>query len=182
MVKIFFTGEEESPYAVIASLIREAKRRIWVEMFLLKHDEIIELLKNAGRRSVEVKILLDGNILNAGIWSLNVKAKKIDWGEIRFGNPDLFWDYHLKMAIIDDVVLFGSGNWSFSGLVKNREGLILIDEPAIVRKCEKIFTFDWMNAKKEIIREKRLTLEGLRLRMLGRELEKFLELIREKSF
>jgi len=71
--------------------------------------------------------------------------------EVRFGNPSLFQTYHLKMAIIDNSLLFGTANWTGGGLIRNREGIVLIDyEDEIVRKAVEVFEEDWRAGTTEI--------------------------------
>jgi phosphatidylserine/phosphatidylglycerophosphate/cardiolipin synthase-like enzyme len=144
LIKIYFSGED-SLYAVIREYVKNAKRRVWAELFWLSSDEIVDLLKDAGRRGVDVKILLDFNSTNEEEWAKGGVMKNVGWGKLRFGSPTFFWAYHLKMGIVDDVVLFGSANWSYSGMIKNREGLIVTDEPEILVRCEQIFSEDWGN-------------------------------------
>jgi phosphatidylserine/phosphatidylglycerophosphate/cardiolipin synthase-like enzyme len=145
MIDIYFSGEDVGLYAVVRAYLLNAKKRIWLEMFNLCSTEIIDLLKREGDSDVDIRMLLDYNNENEKLWIKDGKVREPKWVKIRFGNPNMFWTYHLKMAIVDDTVLFGSANWSYSGMIKNREGLIVTDEPEIVKKCEEIFSTDWDN-------------------------------------
>jgi len=145
MAQIYFSGGEISLYAIVREYLSKAQKRIWLEAFSLSSEEVIDLLKRAGSKGLDVKILLDFNSENEKLWTRNNEAKYLKWAELKFGNPDIFWTYHLKMAIVDNYVLFGSANWSYSGMIKNREGIVVFDEQNILKECERIFSEDWKN-------------------------------------
>jgi len=51
---------------------------------------------------------------------------------------------HRKLAIVDGKRLFaGSVNWSYNGLARNEELMLLVEDPEIARKLDEIFAGDW---------------------------------------
>jgi phosphatidylserine/phosphatidylglycerophosphate/cardiolipin synthase-like enzyme len=162
VINIYFTGQDIGLYAVIREHLLNAEKRIWIEMYDLSSDEIIDLLKRIGEKAnIDIRILLDLNDNNIDKWTKHGKTKQLKWGEIRFGNPNIFWAYHLKLAIIDDTIIFGSANWSYSGLIKNREAILVIQDKNILNKCTEIFLQDWQNAVTETTKKKRSILHIL---------------------
>jgi phosphatidylserine/phosphatidylglycerophosphate/cardiolipin synthase-like enzyme len=137
-------------------------------------------LEQAGKRGVDVKILLDFNTSTETEWVRDKRIKAVKWGEVRFGNPSFFWTYHLKMAIVDDVVLFGSANWSYSGMVKNREGLLVLEEPNILSECEKVFKEDWDNGLTDVQKIKRAK-KSISFFSLSMKMEKLIRLLKRKQ-
>ena len=151
-MKIYYSGNDISLFAVVREYILDAKNRIWVEMFDFSSDEVIDILKRvkARNKDLDIRILLDMNDNNIDKWTRNGRMKRFEWGDVKFCNPTYFWAYHLKLGIVDNIVLFGSANWSYSGLLKNREGIIVIDDESILKESEKVFLQDWNNGVDEV--------------------------------
>jgi phosphatidylserine/phosphatidylglycerophosphate/cardiolipin synthase-like enzyme len=151
-MKAYYSGSEVSLFAVVREYVINAKERIWIEMFDFSSDEVIDILKRVKERnkSIDIRILLDMNDNNIDKWTRNGRIKRFEWADVKFGNPVYFWAYHLKLGIVDDIVLFGSANWSYSGLLKNREGIMVIDDKSVLKESEKIFLQDWNNGVDEI--------------------------------
>ena len=166
-MQIYYSGEDISLFAVLREYLLGAKSRIWIEMYDFSSDEIIDLLKRvkSRKKDLDIRILLDMNDNNIDKWTRNGKLKKTEWAEVKFGNPTYFWSYHLKLAIVDDIVLFGSANWSYSGLLKNREAIMVIDDEKVLKESERIFLQDWSNGVDEVSK---------RRKSLHRLMEKFI--------
>jgi phosphatidylserine/phosphatidylglycerophosphate/cardiolipin synthase-like enzyme len=122
----------------ILHLIGKAKKRIWVKMLLIEDKEIINALRGARERGVDVKVLL-ANPLRVEV---NKKVKELLHGcSVRFlYRPFL----HAKFIDFDGEVLFiGSQNLSAQSLEENRECGLLITSQDIVVKLEEVFKEDW---------------------------------------
>lgn len=51
---------------------------------------------------------------------------------------------HRKLAIVDGTKLFaGSVNWSYNGLARNEELMLIVVDPLIAKKLDEIFAEDW---------------------------------------
>lgn len=109
----------------IKKLIGSAKKSIRVAMFTLTHPELIEALIAAKNRAVEVTIALDYSTA-LGASSLAVeKVQKAGIPLIFSGGKQLL---HHKWAYIDnDILVFGSANWTKSGFNKNEDFTCIIE-------------------------------------------------------
>jgi phosphatidylserine/phosphatidylglycerophosphate/cardiolipin synthase-like enzyme len=126
----------------ILDAVNSSQKSLDLEMFKMTDRDVIHALQQAAKRGVAVRVILcpseEANVgtakklLSAGISQLWYPLTKKD--QIM----------HLKMAIFDHQrLLFGSVNWTFTGLTVNHEGLVLIDRLAIVSQAADRFEEDW---------------------------------------
>ncbi|MBM3266593.1 MAG: phosphatidylserine/phosphatidylglycerophosphate/cardiolipin synthase family protein [Candidatus Sericytochromatia bacterium] len=137
----------------VASLIDNARKRIWLQMFVLADDDMCERLKKAAERGVEVKVLTDPNkfafAINLGGMP-NLGAVKKFRGtpvQIQFFNTKSDEQMHIKMCLFDDdQVAVGSTNWTKAGFDSNSETTLIARSTRLHRQLGKIFTRDWLAA------------------------------------
>lgn len=153
--KIFFDGEE---YDTLIQLINSATRKIDLQMYRLQEPGIINALKDAGRRGVQVRIFLDKDDKNVTYIDTDSK-KKCQEDTLEYGEPSCIvrWKYgmgimHRKLSIFDEKTVFiGSTNWTNNGLCTenskncNWEIGIVYNNADLVKNIENIFENEWNN-------------------------------------
>ncbi|EKE29654.1 MAG: hypothetical protein ACD_2C00130G0005 [uncultured bacterium (gcode 4)] len=107
---------------VLISKIDNAKKRIYLEVYILTEKRIIKALKDAKSRWLDVKVILEKNVY----WAWNINRKSSDtltssWVSVTFANN---WNYrftHTKLFLIDDEYVISTWNMSFSTFSTNME-------------------------------------------------------------
>jgi len=141
---------------IVLSLIANARERILIELFYADLDyctstRMIEELRDAAARGVQVQVLMDDNWFNSegpknnsafvdhlnSFSSSNIKAKMVS-------NLHEFSTIHNKGMIVDDSVLISSINWGRSGFESNRELALIVTAEAIADFFALSFQRDWM--------------------------------------
>lgn len=104
--------------------INTASRRIFVAMFTCTHPDLISALCRAKERGVDVRIILDQESAQRTSRAAFIRFKRngVSCG-YRTKNSLL----HYKAALIDDLLVAGSCNWTRAGFQFNHETLALID-------------------------------------------------------
>ena len=116
-------------------LLKSAKKRILLGMFVLNDPELAKLIwQQHEAKRVEVKVVLDG------VQFANLKRRKDRSAKTLLGHLEGLGSslklcrakqLHHKFAVIDDVVITGSANWTKAAWQKNHEAvLILRGKPA----------------------------------------------------
>lgn len=137
----------------ITSLIDNAKKRIWLEMFVLADDKMCDRLNAAAKRGVEVKIITDPNkfafaVNMGGMPNLGaVKKFKDTPVQIQFYNTKADQQMHIKMCLFDDdKVAVGSTNWTKAGFDTNNETTLIIRSTRLANQLARAFEVDWESA------------------------------------
>jgi phosphatidylserine/phosphatidylglycerophosphate/cardiolipin synthase-like enzyme len=125
----------------LLELLNGAQRSIDVEMYVLTDDEVVTALERAEGRGAEVRVILDPN--QSGnqkhVDRLKQQGAEIKWFPVT--KPALM---HRKLAIVDGERFFaGSVNWSYNGLARNEELMLIVVDPPIAKKLDEIFAEDW---------------------------------------
>lgn len=127
----------------ILNLIDSAEESIYVEVYILSSETIVEKLIQAHQEGLEVKIILEkrmGGKNQEYYEQLEGAGVSIKWAS---------YDYkltHTKILIIDKSIVFvGSHNFSDSALYANREASVILEGP-IVQEFLALFYEDWVKA------------------------------------
>ncbi|MDD2697957.1 MAG: phospholipase D-like domain-containing protein [Arcobacteraceae bacterium] len=100
--------------------ISNAKESIDIAMYNLSYRKLVDLLNNASKRGVKVKIYY--------------YKKKADLDE-RIETVKVLDKLHTKLAIIDKkIVIFGSANWTDETFKDNYEVLYISDRDELVKQ------------------------------------------------
>ncbi|MBI4652662.1 hypothetical protein HY750_00180 [Candidatus Kuenenbacteria bacterium] len=135
--------EKETP---VLKEIEKAQKSIDLEMYLLSNKKIIQALKNAKKRGVEIKIILEKNPYNLEWFNKKIFKELKEIGmQTKWSNPE-FSLTHSKFMIIDDqVVIIMTCNFTYSGFNASRDfGLINFDSNDVA-EIKKLFEADWQN-------------------------------------
>ncbi len=133
--------------------INGARKSVHAELFCLTHKEVVQSLKDAHNRGVDVKVMLDPNL-----YIINRKAfydLKDAGVPVKWYVPDVSKEekLHGKWATIDGQrTIVGSANWSHKGLEggkpgdrTNREANVLVRDENTTNIFNETFNYDWNN-------------------------------------
>lgn len=150
--------------SVLLDAINGAQKRVWVEMLLLDHDDVINALIAAEKRGVDVRVILDKSAVKEvlgvigkklpleGITNLATVKQLFDAKvPVRWYEPNDRYSYlHAKMMVVDDIALTGSANYTFQALDLNREALARTTAKDVVTRFAGSFQSDWTTNSEEI--------------------------------
>lgn len=115
---------KETACAALLALIQAAEARIQIAMYALTHAQLLKALHHAYQRGVSVEIVIDPEVHTLTLEHLTIMNSKLPIRR-KTGEGKL----HCKMAIIDQkIFVTGSANWTLSGLNRNRETLIILQD------------------------------------------------------
>jgi len=137
----------DAPDAVVDEL-RDADRRILLAGYTLTSDRVVEALREAHGRGVEVRVLLEGSPVG-GTSSRQADAldRLADAGvpvRVLAGERDPFRYHHAKYAVVDDRAIVLSENWKPAGTggrASRGWGTVLRD-PALAGELAALFEAD----------------------------------------
>jgi len=113
------TAPGQEVRSALIGALRQARRSVDAEVFVLTDADVMTELAAAQRRGARVRVLLDpGQDVNRPTMSLLRSAGvEVRWYHVTDGTK-----LHAKAALFDDrKLLLGSANWSESGLSVNHE-------------------------------------------------------------
>ncbi len=131
--------------------LQSAKKSIKMVMYLITEPKIIQALKDAVARGVDVQLMLEMNPYGGS-------SNNVDVGlDLQKAGVTLRWDPHTinylheKAIVIDDeVVYIMTLNMTSSSFSANREYGIIDENPADIAEVEKVFEADWNRKKPEL--------------------------------
>lgn len=155
---LFFTGD--SFYSSLFESIRKAKKRVWIEVYILGKDPVgerfLSLLEDVGRSGIDTRLLVDG----VGSWWMGqAERTRLERAGIHFQifrplKPGILLfsgvnrRNHRKLMIVDDVCYLGGMNLSCSHSVQCAgkdawsDTMLRLEGP-IVPRLEKSFLRIW---------------------------------------
>lgn len=137
MGKTYFENIER----IIQQLSSSAQHKIIVAVAWFTNQVLYDELIRALKRDVSVKILILDDLLNRNEFGLDFGLLAQNGADVRFANSKS-GTMHNKFCVIDDKVITGSYNWTYHAN-KNRENIIIVDEPGVVdsycEQFEKLF-------------------------------------------
>lgn len=138
IVDVYFSPKGGCRDAIIRE-IKNAEEKIYIAMYVLSENEIIEELINAKKRKINVKILLDWEGVEGG-YTREMRMRNAGI-EIRISKKRENANMHNKFAVIDGkVVITGSYNWTRNAEELNDENIVFIkDEKEVAKKFEEYF-------------------------------------------
>jgi phosphatidylserine/phosphatidylglycerophosphate/cardiolipin synthase-like enzyme len=130
------------------ALLRQATRSIDIAAYLFIDQALIEALADAARRGVRVRLYLDGGqeASREGFGGRARGLRGIDKIELRLKPPggEIM---HLKSYVVDGKVLrTGSANFTYSGLKREDDDLVVIRDPAAIAAFAESFEAMWRRA------------------------------------
>jgi len=141
-------------FPVAKKLIQKAQKSICISMFVMKRGKkansfvnlLIEELKNAAKRGVTIRILLENKKVNQSVVDFLRGIRNI---EIKFDSPQK--TTHNKIVIIDENTIFiGSTNWTEKSIGYANEANAAIKDKEIAEYFQEYFNCLWKNSSKDI--------------------------------
>ncbi len=156
----------DNAFDVVSTTLQSARRTISVEVYSLRHPDLLNLLVAKARAGVDVTVLLEGDPVGVGIdtpeWQTELYACQTieqaggacwfmvhETADRRFNRYEYI---HAKMIVVDDAwVLIGSQNFTLDGLpgddkangtAGSRGTVIATDSPLIVERAALVFALD----------------------------------------
>lgn len=132
---------------LIESLIGESATSLDAAIYRFNNPEIAQVLGEAARRGVRLRLILDGIKYQADPVT---RRLCIDYQlpfRLSHGVRGPSSKMHHKFAILDSqVVLTGSYNWTAESEEENYENLLIVREPVQVQKYQEEFEALWKEA------------------------------------
>lgn len=147
----FFITPDSKTKEKFLNLIKNAKTRILIEIYIFTDKDIIKAIEEAKKRWVLIEVIFEKNVYWA--WNINKKTKdKFDkiWIKTFYANNDNYVYTHSKFAIIDDKYLISTANFSYSTFSTNREFLLIWEDKENLEIILQIFEADKIWEKKFI--------------------------------
>lgn len=126
----------------LVGAIAAARRRVWMEMYLLTDDRAIGALAAARSTGAEVRVLLEPSPYGeesaneAAFATLARAGIDVRWFQVPSGLV------HAKAILVDDTAWISTANLTNAGLGRNRELIAVDTEPADVRRLEDVWQAD----------------------------------------
>jgi phosphatidylserine/phosphatidylglycerophosphate/cardiolipin synthase-like enzyme len=135
-------------------LIQEAEKSICISMFVMKRGKkvnsfvnlLIEELKNANKRGIKIKLLLENKKVNQPTVDFLRDIRNI---EIKFDSPQK--TTHNKIVLIDqNTILIGSTNWTEKSIGHANEANVVIKDKEVTEYFQEYFDRLWKDSSKDI--------------------------------
>ncbi len=134
---------------LIISKISNAKKRVYLEVYIFTEKRIRESVKKAKTRGLDVKVLLEAKPYMAP--NLNKKTFnyfKQFWVNVVWSNSKNFFLNHSKIMIVDNELILSTWNYSYSNFVYNRDFFLFINDNNLLNILLKIFNNDFEGKNK----------------------------------
>lgn len=142
--------EPEAGIKPIVDFIRSSKNTLDINCYLIDDTVIIEEIKNAVKRKVKVRIMVDGRPYGGSgshleISDLQKTGAQVKIAPSRFEKPGVF--DHAKYMVNDDSVEIGTANLTEAAFIKNREYILIERDSDLVEDLSSVFNADWQDSE-----------------------------------
>lgn len=138
---LFFPDEQDnSKLRRVFTFLAAAEKSIDVCVFAFTDARLVEVLVNAHKRGVRVRMIVDDRMT---LMTSSKAAYMIEQGvEVMMDNSP--FHMHHKFALVDDrVLLSGSFNWTVQAQRSNRENIQITSESSMIRAFREEFDKLW---------------------------------------
>ncbi len=128
----------------LVSMIEQSKKQVFIEVYIFTEKRILQALKDAKKRGVDVRVVLEKNVF--GATSINRKVfKELQSAgvSVTYDNSKLYNFVHTKLLIVDDTYIITTGNVSYSSFTINREFYVIGENSADIQTLRSIFLADF---------------------------------------
>jgi len=124
--------------------ISSAKNRIFAEVYILTEKRIISEFCAAQERGVDVRVILEGQVYGFPAMNKTSFNKLSACGvKVVYADNLKFTFTHSKFLLLDNSFMIGTGNFSHSAFVTNREIYFFGTDFTNVKSLEQIFFYDF---------------------------------------
>ncbi len=150
-INIFHSLKQKDISKKIIEKINNAKKNIFIEVYLFTNKNIRNAVLKAKKRWVDIKVIMEKNIYKSANLNLKtfnlLKKNSID---IVWSNPKNYKLNHSKILIIDDFLILSTWNLTYSTFSKNTDFFVFTNSSNLVKKFKKIFLADFIWKKMNI--------------------------------
>lgn len=141
--------------APIIQVIQSARREISAGVYYLSDRPILNALKAAHARGVDVRIIIEGKPYGMRAWQVRKEEKAIEatgatlhLAPYRFTSHGGHYAFqHSKYLCSGHECEIGTANFDWSAFHKNREYLYVTKNPTVVQATNAVFNADWNNRR-----------------------------------
>ncbi|MBE7567746.1 GTP-binding protein [Acidithiobacillus thiooxidans] len=141
--------------APIVQLIRSAHHAVSVGVYYLSDRPILQALKTAHARGVNVRVIIEGKPYGMKPWQVRKEEREIEstgatlhLAPYRFtSHGDHYAFLHAKYVCSGNECEIGTANFDWSAFHRNREYLYVTKDPAVVKAANAVFHADWNNRR-----------------------------------
>jgi phosphatidylserine/phosphatidylglycerophosphate/cardiolipin synthase-like enzyme len=107
-------------------------------------NKLVDLMSQAARRGVEVRVILEQANYSTSINKVNQdSARQMQARGIQVRADPLDQITHAKVLLVDDQVILGSNNWGYGGFFDYHEVALRTSQAAVVKKLGDYFEGIW---------------------------------------
>lgn len=131
---------EQGSLSVLIETLQEARRSLDVCVFAFSCKELADVLINAHRGGVAVRVVSDNEQMAVS----GSQIERLRRTGIQVRNDHTSYFMHHKFAVADEAVLItGSLNWTLQGVCGNQENVIVTSTPELVTPFSMHFEKLW---------------------------------------
>lgn len=139
-MQIYFSPQDKSISNAVLPIIENAKDYIYIPIFVITENRVVEALIKAKQRGVDVRLISDA--LNASSKYSKIKVLRASGVPVKIEN--YAGKMHSKTMIVDDKYsIIGSMNFSKSGETKNDENTIVLENAEATKYLKRFFLYQW---------------------------------------
>ena len=139
-MQIYFSPQDKSISNAVLPIIEGAKDYIYIPIFVITENRVVEALISAKQRGVDVRLISDA--LNASSKYSKIKVLRANGIPVKIEN--YAGKMHSKTMIADDKYsIIGSMNYSKSGENKNDENTIVLQNADAAKYLKRFFLYQW---------------------------------------
>ena len=139
-MQIYFSPQDKSISSAVLPIIENAKDYIYIPIFVITENRVVEALIKAKQRGVDVRLISDA--LNASSKYSKIKVLRANGVPVKIEN--YAGKMHSKTMIADDKYsIIGSMNFSKSGETKNDENTIVLENAEAAKYLKRFFLYQW---------------------------------------
>ena len=139
-MQIYFSPQDKTISNAVLPIIENAKSYIYIPIFVITENRVVEALISAKQRGVDVRLISDA--LNASGKYSKIKVLRANGIPVKVEN--YAGKMHSKTMIVDDKYsIMGSMNFSKSGEIKNDENTIVLENAEAAKYLKRFFLYQW---------------------------------------
>ena len=137
--------EPDAGETPILNGINNAQKSVWLEMYLMTDNNIIQALENDAKRGLDVRVMLDPAPYGGGSPQATITALNAAGAKAQTSNPSFTYTHEKGMIIDGASAYIMTTNFTNSAILtgKNREYGIIDSTPQDVQGSIDIFNADW---------------------------------------
>ena len=144
--------EPDAGETPILNAINNAQKSVWLEMYLMTDQNIVQALENDAKRGLDVRVMLDPSPYGGGSPTATLNALTAAGAKAQTSNPSFTYTHEKGMIIDGSTAFIMTSNFTLSAIStgKNREYDIIDSTPQDVQGTIDIFNADWSRTAEHV--------------------------------